>query len=78
MVQRRSRVERIPFRKLPFGAIYYLATGGTGPFVKAARREILTTDTSPDTNGYTRTAVSDVSVITKKVTKFALNSQRSV
>lgn len=78
MVQRRTKVERITFRNLPFGAIYYLAVGGTGPFVKADRRQILTANTSPDTNGYTRTAVADVSVITKKVTKFALNSQRSV
>ncbi len=78
MVHRRTRVERIQFRKLPNGAIYYLSVGGTGPFVKNGRTTRLTTNTSPDSAGYTDTALADVSVITKKVTKFALDSQRSV
>jgi hypothetical protein len=78
MVQRRRKAEQITFRNLPVGAIYYLLSGGTGPFVKIGRRIILNTNTAPNTAAWTPTTVSDTSVRTIKVTKFALGSQRSV
>lgn len=78
MVHRRSKVERQAFRKLPNGATYHKSSDGTGPFVKVARAGILAANSPPTTAGWTPTAVTDVSIETKKVTKFAMKSQRSV
>lgn len=77
-VHRRSRVERIQFRKLPNGAVYYQTSDGNGPFVKSGRTTKLTANTAPTVGGSSQTTVSDVSIITNKVTKFALKAQRAI
>lgn len=78
MVHRRTRVERMNFKDLPNGSVYYVASDNTGPFVKCGRATIMAANTPPTGATWTPTAVSDVSIIVKKVSKFSLRSQRAV
>lgn len=61
MVYHKNRVINSIFRKLPFGAAYWLV-GGTYPLIKTGRTKRLA---GPDAS----TAVADVSVAVKRVPK---------
>jgi hypothetical protein len=77
MVRNSSKVSLTTFKKLPMGAIYYLAADGTGPFVKISRTARLATNSKPQTSP-SGTAVANTSVSVIQVTKFALGSQNAV
>ena len=71
MVYRTTKAAISYFKKLRFGALYFLRSNSNGPFVKVGRRHRLATNVLPTSN-YAPTAVTDVSVAVQKVTRSQL------
>lgn len=72
MMYARTRAERSQFRKIPFGAPYFLATNlATAPTIKYSRRASLG-GWSTSTGRPTTTAVADTSVAVVKVPRVIL------
>ncbi len=77
LVRVRTLVSHAQFRKLPNGAIYYLSSNGTGPFVKTGNNTRLPTNSTPQETPE-QTTVDNVGVDTIRVSKFVLNSQDAI
>lgn len=73
-IPHRSRVSHTSFRKLPIGAAYYIASDGTGPFVKLGGHTKLSANSMPQTTP-TQTAIADNRIDTIRVDRFFRREQ---